>query len=185
MVMFIFLELLQKDILDAKFKVLSKVLNIPWKKLITALSTSLFGYLWHSHTSVNTFLFLQHWKALVLFLPLLNFLLWECFLTSLLINACIVHSFLYCIFLFTYYLGNSLIPVRTYKNADLTLVGEAQWVERWPANQKVAGSIPSQDTFLGCRAGWAHARGRQLMFLLHIDVPLFSFSLPSPLSKNK
>ena len=26
----------------------------------------------------------------------------------------------------------------------------AQWMECWPANQKVAGSIPSQGTCLGC-----------------------------------
>ena len=26
----------------------------------------------------------------------------------------------------------------------------AQWIERWPASQGVAGSIPSQGTCLGC-----------------------------------
>ena len=29
----------------------------------------------------------------------------------------------------------------------------AQWIECWPANQTVAGSIPSQGTFLGWRPG--------------------------------
>ena len=28
-----------------------------------------------------------------------------------------------------------------------------QWTERRPANQRVAGSIPSQGTCLGCRPG--------------------------------
>ena len=27
--------------------------------------------------------------------------------------------------------------------------GVAQWIEHWPANQRVAGSIPSQGTCLG------------------------------------
>ena len=29
------------------------------------------------------------------------------------------------------------------------LAGVAQWIERWPANQRVTGSIPSQGTSLG------------------------------------
>ena len=33
------------------------------------------------------------------------------------------------------------------------LAGVAQWIECWPANQKVAGWIPSQGTCLGCRPG--------------------------------
>ena len=33
----------------------------------------------------------------------------------------------------------------------LALAGVAQWIECWSANQKVASSIPSQGTFLGCR----------------------------------
>ena len=32
-----------------------------------------------------------------------------------------------------------------------TLGGVAQWIESWPANQKVTGLIPSQGTCLGCR----------------------------------
>ena len=31
-----------------------------------------------------------------------------------------------------------------------TLVGVAQWIQHWPANQRVTGSIPSQGTCLGC-----------------------------------
>ena len=30
------------------------------------------------------------------------------------------------------------------------LVGVAQWIERRPANQRVAGSLPSQGTCLAC-----------------------------------
>ena len=29
----------------------------------------------------------------------------------------------------------------------------AQWIEYWPANQRVAGSIPSQGACLGCGPG--------------------------------
>ena len=31
--------------------------------------------------------------------------------------------------------------------------GVAQWIEHWPVNQKVGGSIPSQGTCLGCGSG--------------------------------
>ena len=34
-----------------------------------------------------------------------------------------------------------------------TLAGVAQWVECWPANQRVTSLILSQDTRLGCRPG--------------------------------
>ena len=52
------------------------------------------------------------------------------------------------------------------------LGGVAQWIERRPVNQSVTGSIPIQDTCLGCRPGpqvGAHERQP------HIDVhlPLF------------
>ena len=30
------------------------------------------------------------------------------------------------------------------------LDGVAQWIEHWPVTQRVAGSIPSQGTFLSC-----------------------------------
>ena len=33
------------------------------------------------------------------------------------------------------------------------LGGVGQWIERWPANPKVAGSIPSQGTCLSCGTG--------------------------------
>ena len=35
----------------------------------------------------------------------------------------------------------------------LTLAGVAQWIKHGPVNQRVAGSIPSEGTSLGCRSG--------------------------------
>ena len=37
--------------------------------------------------------------------------------------------------------------------ALMALDGVAQWIECQPAKQRVAGSIPSQGIFLGCRPG--------------------------------
>ena len=39
------------------------------------------------------------------------------------------------------------------KNNNLALTGVAQWIEHQPANERVAGSIPSQVTCLGCGPG--------------------------------
>ena len=62
------------------------------------------------------------------------------------------------------------------------LAGGAQWIECRPANHRAAGWIPSQGTCLGCGPG-SLVRGMRgnhtLMFLS------LSFSLPSPLSRNK
>ena len=33
------------------------------------------------------------------------------------------------------------------------LAGVAQWIEHWTVKQRVASSIPSQGTCLGCRPG--------------------------------
>ena len=57
------------------------------------------------------------------------------------------------------------------------LAGVAQWIEHQPANQRVAGSIPHQGIYLGCRPGpqWGACKRQP-----YIDV-----SLCSPLSKNK
>ena len=41
----------------------------------------------------------------------------------------------------------------TLKMPPVTLAGVAQWIEHWPANQRVTGLIPSQGTCLGCRPG--------------------------------
>ena len=49
------------------------------------------------------------------------------------------------LFLFTVKPPQELVAV--------ALAGVAQWVGRCPANQKVASSIPSQDTCLGCGPG--------------------------------
>ena len=67
---------------------------------------------------------------------------------------------------------------------SLALAGVAQWIVHWPANKKVAGSIPSQGTGLGCGPGQVSSRGygrgnHTLMFLS------LSFSLPPPLCKHK
>ena len=68
------------------------------------------------------------------------------------------------------------------ENYFLALAGVVQWIEHQPANKRVMGSIPSQGTSLGCRLGpqWGHGRDNHTLMFLS-----FSFSLPSPLSKNK
>ena len=43
--------------------------------------------------------------------------------------------------------NENIINVRT------ALAGVAQWTERWTANQRVAGSIPSQGMCWGCGPG--------------------------------
>ena len=60
-------------------------------------------------------------------------------------------------------LGNLLDSIATeYQGAERgtfeaskkkisTLAGVVQWNERWPVNQRVTSSIPSQGTCLGCR----------------------------------
>ena len=40
------------------------------------------------------------------------------------------------------------------------LAGMAQWIECWPANQRVIGSVPSQGTCLGCRPDQVPSKGR-------------------------
>ena len=63
----------------------------------------------------------------------------------------------------------------------LALAGVAQWIEHWPANQGVTGSIPSQGRCLGCGPGPQQA---VLERQPHIYVSLCLFH-PPPLSKNK
>ena len=44
------------------------------------------------------------------------------------------------------------------------MAGVAQWIERWPVNRMVTGSIPSQDTYLGFGPGpWLEVCKRQLI----------------------
>ena len=64
-----------------------------------------------------------------------------------------------------------------FKKFVCALAGVAQWIEHWPVNQRVAGSIPSQDTCLGFRTGpWLGVRKRQP----HTDVSLPLFLPPFP-----
>ena len=46
-----------------------------------------------------------------------------------------------------------LYPYLSRLQKYAALAGVAQWIECWPVNQRVAGSIPSQGTFLGCGLG--------------------------------
>ena len=41
----------------------------------------------------------------------------------------------------------------SFKTAQLSLAGVAEWIECQPANQRAAGSIPSQSACLGCGSG--------------------------------
>ena len=61
------------------------------------------------------------------------------------------------------------------QNTGYALAGVAQWIEHWPADQRVIGLTPSQGTCLGCRPGERQP---------HIDVSL-PLLLLSPLSKSK
>ena len=46
-----------------------------------------------------------------------------------------------------------LIKNELLKKKERALAGVAQWTERWPANQRVTGSIPTQGTCLDCGPG--------------------------------
>ena len=62
------------------------------------------------------------------------------------------------------------------------MAGVTQWIEHQPANQRVAGSIPSQAYawVAGRVHNKGHTRGNHTLMFLSI-----SFSLPAPLPKNK
>ena len=64
----------------------------------------------------------------------------------------------------------------------LAPAGVAPWIEHQPANPWVTGSIPCWDTCLGC--GPRPQQGA-LERQPHTDVSPLSFSISSPLSKNK
>ena len=71
----------------------------------------------------------------------------------------------------------------TIKNIQImALAGVAQWVERWHVNQRVAGSIPSQGTCLGCGPG---PQLGACEMQPHNDVSLPPFLPPFPFSENK
>ena len=57
------------------------------------------------------------------------------------------------------------------------LAGVAQWVEHWPANERVTGLIPRQGTCLGYGPG---PQCRVCERQPHIDVSLPLFLLPVP-----
>ena len=71
--------------------------------------------------------------------------------------------------------GGGAVTHRTCQKWFVFLADVAQWIEHWNVKQRVASSIPSQGTCLGCGPGprWGvHEK--------HIDVSP-SLSLPSPL----
>ena len=60
---------------------------------------------------------------------------------------------------------------------ESALAGVAQWIECWPVNPKIAGSIPSQGTCLGCGPGpqqGAHERQLHVGISLPLFLPPFS-----------
>ena len=71
----------------------------------------------------------------------------------------------------------------------MALAGVAQWMEHLPVNERVANSIPSQGTCLGCGPGpWLGACERDLVSvsLTHLCFsPSLSLSLPISLKINK
>ena len=63
------------------------------------------------------------------------------------------------------------------KILNFALAGVAQWIERWPENQRVTHSIPSQVTCLGCGPdSWWGPRASQP----HTDVSLPLLLPPFP-----
>ena len=64
------------------------------------------------------------------------------------------------------------------KNLNSALVGAAQWIECWPMNQRVAGSILNQGTCLGCGPG-PLLRALERQPHLYVSLPLFLPLFPS------
>ena len=69
----------------------------------------------------------------------------------------------------------SVLSLKNHLCVGMTVI--AQWAGHCPTNQKIDGLIPHQSTCLGCGSG-----PRLGVWKATEDV---SFSLPSPLSKNK
>ena len=76
--------------------------------------------------------------------------------------------------------SNDRIVESLHSNRKIALARRLSWLEHHPVHQRVAGSIPSQGTYL--RSGFgrdplltvrADAGGNQVMFLSHIDLCLF------------
>ena len=107
------------------------------------------------------------------FLKKLNIQLYDPVIALLGINPRQINAYILTKICAWVFIVSSFVTVKTGALADV-----AQWIEYEPENQRVAGSIPSQGTCLGCRPGPSVGRtrgNRTLMFL----------SLPSPLCKNK
>ena len=71
-------------------------------------------------------------------------------------------------------------PILPVKKSHSVLAGVAQWIECWPANQRVAGSICIYGTCLGCRPGPQLGEYKRQA---HIDISLLLFLLPFPSPK--
>ena len=67
------------------------------------------------------------------------------------------------------------------KRRHAALAGVAQWVECWPANQRVTSSIPNWDTCLGYRPDPQY-RAHERQPYIDVSLPLF---LPVSLKINK
>ena len=81
-------------------------------------------------------------------------------------------------------MGLEFPQLRNFNLSKINLAGVAQWIEHWPANQKVTGSIPGQDTYLDGGPGpWLGECKRQPH--INVSLPLFSPSLPLSLKINK
>ena len=95
-------------------------------------------------------------------------------------------SYYYC---FNTYSGSLVLPkyfqIKTIWTALVVLLSH---LKRCPMHQKVSGSIPGQDTYVGC--GFPHSLGcvweaTDQCFSLTLMFLSLLFSLLSPLSKNK
>ena len=75
--------------------------------------------------------------------------------------------------IFEHSLGDIFVIKRDWK-CWLTLAGVAQWTECRHVNQRVAGSIPSQGTNLGCGPGQVPSSGaREKQTHIDVSLPLF------------
>ena len=66
-------------------------------------------------------------------------------------------------------------------------IGLAQWIERWPADSRVPGSIPVKGMYVGCGyipAGGVQEAADQCFSLIHVSNSL-SLSLPLCKKINK
>ena len=82
---------------------------------------------------------------------------------------------------------NSMKMSQKIKNRAATLASVAQWIDHLPASWRIAGSIPNQDTCLGC--GWGAQLGAWEKQPIDVSLacfpPSLSQSLPLPLKVNK